>query len=201
MEYPESIKDLIKTFSKLPGIGPKSAEKLAFFILNNSSEFAETFAKQLTTVKIKIKNCKICGNYSETDVCPICSNPNRDKSKICIVETPKEVLTIERLNIYNGLYHVLFGVISPLDGIGPEKLNLKSLFNRLSESEISEIIIATNPTPEGDTTGTYISKKIKNSNSEIKITRLAYGIPVGANLDYTDIVTLTKSFLNRNPLE
>ncbi len=198
MEYPNSIKKLIKTFSKLPGIGPKSAEKLTFYILNNTEEFAQEFSHQIITVKNKIKNCSICGNYSEDEICPICQDYKRDKFKICVVESPKEIITIEKLNIYNGLYHVLFGVIAPLDGIGPDKLNIKKLIDRLKNNNIEELIIATNPTPEGDTTAVYLTKILKEFN--LNITRLAYGIPVGANIDYTDMVTLTKSFLNRNKI-
>ncbi len=198
MNYPESINKLIEYFSSLPGIGPKSAEKLTFFILNAPDNFVNEFSEILRTIKNRIKKCKICGNYSENDVCPICSDPKRDKSLLCVVERPQDIISIEKLNIYNGLYHVLFGVISPLDGIGPDELNLNSLIKRIKEENIKELIIATNPTPDGDTTAIYISKLLKDSN--IKITRIAYGIPAGAHIDYTDMVTLTRSFLNRQEL-
>ncbi len=191
------IDKLIKLFSRIPGIGPKSAERITFFLLQSDTEYVNNLSDTIKNVKLKIKNCKICGNYTEKNTCDICTSPKRDVKKICVVEEPKDLLVLEKLKIYNGLYHILFGVISPINGVGPDDLKIKSLIDRVKNArqEPEEIILATNPTSEGDTTAFYISKLLKPYN--IKMTRLAYGIPVGANIDYTDIVTLTRSFMDR----
>ncbi len=191
------IDKLIKLFSRIPGIGPKSAERITFFLLQSDTEYVNNLSDTIKNVKLKIKNCKICGNYTEENTCDICTSPKRDVKKICVVEEPKDLLVLEKLKIYNGLYHILFGVISPINGVGPDDLKIKSLIDRVKNSGQGpeEIILATNPTSEGDTTAFYISKLLKPYN--IKMTRLAYGIPVGANIDYTDIVTLTSSFMDR----
>ena len=198
-----SIEQLIKLFSRIPGIGPKSAERITFFLLQSNTEYVNDLSDAIKFVKQKIKNCKICGNYTEEDTCDICRNPKRDNKKICVVEEPKDLLVLEKLKIYHGLYHVLFGVISPINGVGPDDLNLKSLIDRVAEAEageeFEEIILATNPTSEGDTTAFYISKLLKKQN--IKMTRLAYGMPVGASIDYTDMITLARSFMDRKDFE
>ncbi|MBU1077960.1 MAG: recombination mediator RecR [Spirochaetes bacterium] len=196
-----SIEELIRLFSRIPGIGPKSAERITYFLLQSNKEYVNSLADAIKVIKQKIKNCRICGNYTETDICDICADHKRDKHKICVVEEPKDLMVIERLKIYNGLYHILFGVISPIHGVGPDDLNIRPFIQRVKSSEdnIDEIIVATNPTSEGDTTAFYISKLLKDQ--KIRITRIAYGIPVGANIDYTDIVTLTRSFLDRKVFE
>lgn len=192
-----SIEQLIKLFSRIPGIGPKSAERITFFLLQSKSEYVNDLSDAIKYVKQKIKNCNICGNYTEEATCDICRNQKRDRKKICIVEEPKDLLVFEKLKVYKGLYHILFGVISPINGVGPDNLNIKSLIDRVKNAvePIEEVILATNPTSEGDTTAFYISRLLQGNN--IKMTRLAYGIPVGANIDYTDLVTLTLSFIDR----
>lgn len=198
MKYPDIIERLINLLAKLPGIGSKSAERIVFYILSQPDEYPETIAKYLIELKKKLKKCKICGNYSENEICQICSDPSRDKRKICIVEDPSDVYIIENLKIFNGVYHILFGVISPLDGISPDMLNINSLISRITP-DIEEIIFALSPTAESETTEIYISKLLKDKN--LKITKLAYGVPVGSNIKYTDSVTLTRSFLNREILK
>lgn len=192
-----AINELIKLFARIPGIGPKSAERITFYLLQANKEYVHDLADAVKNVREKVKNCVICGNYTEDEQCFICRDGKRDHTKICVVEEPKDLLVIERLKIYNGLYHILFGVISPIHGVGPDDLNIRDLIIRIDENdkEIEEVIIATNPTSEGDTTAFYLSKLLKDKN--LKVTRIAYGVPVGANLDYTDLVTLTRSFLDR----
>jgi len=195
-----TIEKLITLLSRVPGIGPKSAERIVYFLLQADSEYIKELSESIGILKLKIKNCKICGNYTESEICEICSNPLRDKSKICVVEEPQDLIAIEKLNIYNGVYHILFGVISPINGIGPEDLNIKSLVARVKDPQwnVTEIILATNPTPEGDTTAYYITKILKNM--KVKFTKLSPGIPVGAHIDYTDPMTLTRSFINRTEI-
>jgi len=194
MNYPVQIEKLINLFAKLPGIGHKTAERIVFHILSEPIEYSQELSKILQNLKRDLKKCKICGNYSEKDICEICSDENRDKTKICVVEDPRDLYIIENLKIYNGLYHILFGLISPIDGISPEMLNIDSLINRVTDN-VKEIIFAFSPTAEAETTSFYISKLLKDKN--LKITKLAYGLPVGSNIRYADIVTLTRSFLNR----
>ncbi len=192
---------LIENLSKLPGIGRKSASRIAYYILKTDRSFADVLADNLKDVKNKIRTCSICGNYTETDPCNICTDQGRDRHSICVVETPKDILTIEATNEYHGLYHVLSGALSPIDGIGPKDLKIKELIRRVSEHDIKEIIIATNPTIEGETTAQYIAEILKNlKGTGIILTRLALGIPVGGDLEYTDRLTLARAIQGRNKL-
>ncbi len=192
------LNELVNQFSRLPGIGKKTAERLAFSILEQPESYAEAFAKALTNARSKIHFCKTCQALTDLEICQICDNPQRDRSVICVVEDPKDVMAFERMREYNGLYHVLHGVISPLDGITPDKLKIKELMTRLSSGEVNEIIMATNPTVEGEATASYISRLVKPMG--IKVTRLAYGIPVGGDLNYADEFTLARSLEGRNEI-
>lgn len=193
--YSPSIEKLIESFEKLPSIGNKTAVRLAFHILNSSEEEANEFIKSIQEAKKNLKFCSKCYNISDTDPCEICSNNSRDQSKICVVEDVKDVVAIEKIHEYKGLYHVLHGTISPMDGIGPEDIKIKELLKRLMEGTVKEVILATNPKVEGEATAMYISKLIKPMG--IKATRLAHGIPVGGDLEYTDEFTLGKAFEGR----
>ena len=193
--YSPSIEKLIENFEKLPSIGNKTAIRLAFHILNSSEEETNEFIKSIQEAKKNLKFCSKCYNISDTDPCEICKNATRDQSKICVVEDVKDVVAIEKIHEYKGLYHVLHGTISPMDGIGPEDIKLKELLSRLLEGTVKEVILATNPKVEGEATAMYISKLIKPMG--IKATRLAHGIPVGGDLEYTDEFTLGKAFEGR----
>lgn len=190
------IDELTGTFSRLPGIGKKSASRIVNHLLKADSLYIQNFSKQIVELQQKIKPCSICGSWTEGDVCPICSSPLRDKSVICVVEQPQDVQTIESAGGFTGVYHVLGGVIAPLEGIGPDQLNLASLVNRAASPDVKEIIIATNPTFEGDSTALYIQKALVDS--DVKVTRLATGIPVGGDLEYADKLTLARSFRGRS---
>ncbi len=192
--YPSSLENLIEDLRKLPSVGRKTAERYAMAILEMSPEEAEMFAQAILDVKSKIKECPICGNLTENDQCEICSNDKRDKSQICVVQMPKDVIAIERLGQYKGLYHVLHGAISTTKGILPEDINMESLFTRIND-EVKEVIIATNSTIEGDTTALYLTKRLKEYN--VEVTRLATGLPSGGNLDYADDLTLLRAFQGR----
>ncbi|MGI5070446.1 recombination protein RecR [Treponema pectinovorum] len=192
-----AIDELTESFSRLPGIGKKSAGRLVNFLLKADSAWIERFANQLANLQKKIHACSICGSWTENDPCPICSDTLRDKSIICVVEQPQDVNTIDSSNEYNGLFHVLGGVIAPLDGIGPDQLRIKSLLERIKSGTVKEVILATNPTVEGDTTAMYIQRVI-SSISDVKITRLASGLPVGGDLEYIDKLTLARSFRGRS---
>lgn len=192
------LTELINQFSRLPGIGKKTAQRLALSILEQPPEKAQQFAKALVEAREKIHFCSNCQALTDLDVCQICSNPHRDRSVICVVEEPKDVIAFERMREFSGLYHVLHGVISPLDNIGPEQLKIKELLKRLSSGEITEIIMATNPTVEGEATASYLSRLIKPMG--IKVTRLAYGIPVGGELEYADEYTLARALEGRNEI-
>lgn len=192
---PVSLKRLMEHFAALPGVGRKSAQRLAFFVLDMPQEQAEDFAASILEAKKTIHNCKVCQNLTDKEVCDICASKERDDSVICVVENPRDVMAFERLQEYHGKYHVLHGLISPLDGIGPEQIKIKELLVRLQETDVSEIIMATNPTIEGEATAMYISKLLKPLG--IKVTRLAFGIPVGGELEYTDNSTLNKALENR----
>ncbi|MBO8138216.1 MAG: recombination protein RecR [Desulfotomaculum sp.] len=194
-----SVTRLIEEFAKLPGIGPKSAQRLAFYILNSPPQVAHDLANALVEVRDKVKYCSECGNLTDTDPCSICSDPNRDRSLICVVEHSRDVLAVEKTQNYKGLYHVLNGVLDPMEGVGTEDLNIRSLLKRLEKQQVKEIIIATNPTVEGDTTAMYLSRLIKPLG--VKISRLAHGLPVGAALEYTDEYTLMKALQGRREMD
>ena len=196
--YTKSMQDLIEHFKKMPGIGPKTAERLAFYVLKLPKDEAGRFSSAITRVKDSVKFCKRCGNLSEEDLCNICSNPRRDKTLVCVVEEPKDLILIEKSGQYKGTYHVLFGAISPLDGIGPEELTIKELLRRVKEDKVKEIILATDSDAEGETTSLYLSRELKPF--KIKISRIAYGIPVGENFDYIDQATLIKALEGRQSI-
>ena len=193
-----SLNELINQFARLPGIGRKTAQRLAYSILEQPPEYAKSFAKALTDAKEKIHFCKVCQGFTDTEICPVCGDSARDKTTVCVVEEPRDVNVFERTREYKGLYHVLHGVISPLDGIGPDKLKIKELMSRLADGSVKEIIMATNPTVEGEATASYISRLVKPMG--IKVTRLAYGIPVGGDLEYADEYTLTRALQGRNEI-
>ena len=192
------LTELVNQFARLPGIGKKTAQRLAYSILEQPPERARAFADALVNAKEKIHFCKVCQGLTDKDICNICEDSLRDRSTICVVEEPRDVYVFERMREYKGLYHVLHGVISPLDGIGPDKLKIKELISRLADGVVKEIIIATNPTVEGEATASYISRMVKPLG--IKVTRLAYGIPVGADLEYADEYTLSRALLGRNEI-
>ena len=192
---PVSLKKLMEHFAALPGVGRKSAQRLAFFVLDMPEEQAKDFADAILEAKKSIHNCKICQNLTDKEICDICASPQRDDSVICVVENPRDVMAIERLQEFNGKYHILHGLISPLDGIGPDQIRIKELLLRLQETDVQEIIMATNPTIEGEATAMYISKLLKPLG--IRVTRLAFGIPVGSELEYADNSTLNKALENR----
>ncbi|MBR2507115.1 MAG: recombination protein RecR [Bacilli bacterium] len=198
MAYLKALERLIESLSKLPSVGKKSAERMAFAILNMDEDDVLEFSEALKNVKEKIHTCPICGNYSEEEICEICSDNTRDTSKLMIVSYPKDVIAFETAEGYKGLYHVLNGVIAPTRGKGIEDLNFTSLIKRIEEGNIKEVIIATNPTVEGETTGLYIAKKLENY--DIEITRLAYGLQMGGALDYTDSLTLVRALEGRRKL-
>ena len=193
-----SLERLVEQFERMPGIGHKSAQRIAFYVLGLSKEEAERFANTVRIAHEKIKYCKACCNLTEEEFCPVCGNQNRDRGVICVVEDPRDVFALERTNEYNGLYHVLHGAISPLSGVGPEELTTSELLERLNNDEVKEIIMATNPTVEGDATAMYLSRLIKPLG--IRVTRLAYGIPVGGDLEYADEVTLSRALEGRNEI-
>ena len=198
-QYPRALNKLINELGKLPGIGGKTAQRLAFHILSLSEREAEALAESIVSAKKNLRYCSECGNLTDQDKCLICSDATRDRSVICVVETPQDVVAMERIREYKGLYHVLHGAISPAEGIGPNDINLKSLITRLQASdEVKEIIIATNPNIEGEATAMYISRLLKPAG--IKVTRIAHGIPVGGDLEYADEVTLLKAMEGRREL-
>lgn len=193
-----SLADLVAQFEKLPGIGKKTAQRLAFHILAQPPERAQKFAQALVVAREKIHFCSCCQSLTDTDLCHVCSDSTRDCSTICVVEDPKDVLAFEKTREYRGLYHVLHGAFSPLDGIGPEQLKIKELMSRLSDTGVKEVIMATNLTVEGEATASYISRLVKPLG--VKVTRLAYGIPVGGDLEYADEKTLTRALEGRNEI-
>jgi len=191
----EAINRLIQEFNKLPGIGPKSAQRIAFYLLRASDEQSRLLAEAILSLKQKITLCSTCFNVTESDPCPICRNDQRDHSQICIVEQPQDILALEHTGIYHGRYHVLHGAISPTEGIGTEDIRIRELLNRLQDGSVKEVILATNPTLEGEQTAMYLSQLI--SPLGIKVTRLARGLPFGTELEYADDVTLTRAIEGR----
>ncbi len=189
---------LIEQLERLPGIGHKSAQRLAFYLLNLPEKNAADFVSAITEAREKIHECTVCHNLTDQELCPICRSGGRDASTICVVEDPRDVLAFERTREYNGLYHVLHGTISPMDGVGPEQLRIKELLARVAGGEVQEVIMATNPTVEGEATAMYISKLLAPFG--LKVTRLAYGIPVGGDLEYADEITLRRSLEGRSLL-
>ena len=196
--YSPSIEKLIESFEKLPSIGHKTAIRLAYHMLDMSDDEIKEFTSSITDAKQKLKYCSICFNISDTDPCPICSDTKRDQSTICVVEDVRDIMAMERTNEYKGVYHVLHGTISPLNGIGPDEIKIKELLNRIRDNEIKEVIIATNPRVEGEATSIYLSKLLKAFN--IKVTRIAHGIPVGGDLEYTDEIRLMKAMEGRREI-
>ncbi|HKK94716.1 MAG TPA: recombination mediator RecR [Anaerovoracaceae bacterium] len=197
-QYPKSLNKLINELSKLPGIGGKTAQRLAFYILSLEDNEAETLAKSIVEAKSNLHYCSVCGNLTDTDPCHICSDKGRKQDIVCVVENPQDIIAMERIKEYTGQYHVLNGVISPMDGIGPDDINLKSLIKRLQDSQINEVIVATNPNIEGEATAMYIARLLKPSG--IKVSRIAHGIPVGGDLEYADEITLLKAVEGRRVL-
>lgn len=191
-----AIENLAKLLSRLPGVGPKSASRIAFSLINTPKDYNELLAQSIAEIKDRIRPCSICGSFSETEVCPVCSDAMRDKTQLCIVEQPQDVITIQASGAYNGLFHVLGGAINPLNGVGPENLSFGKLIERINEGQFKEIIIATNPTEEGDTTALYIRHILKDREG-LSLTRLASGLPIGGDLEYADRTTLTRSFRGR----
>ncbi len=199
MQYPAPIAQLIDSYMHLPGVGRKTAIRLAYFTVGMDRSDVKRFARSLLAVKTKLKRCSICGNLTESDPCPICQDPSRDRSRILVVEHPKDVMVMERMKDYHGLYHVLNGVLSPIEGRGPEDLNIRSLLKRLqSNQQVKEVIIATNATSEGEATAMYLSKLIKPAG--IKVTRLAHGLSVGSNIEYADEMTLERAIKDRTEM-
>ena len=195
MGYPRTINNLIESFKKMPGIGEKSAERMALSTLELDDDVIKFFAENLLATKTKIRRCTICNNLSEEEKCDICSDKTRNNSILCIVEEPKNVITFEKAGVFNGKYHVLGGLISPLDGITPDDINLSNLLERIEKEQIKEIIIAVKPSIEGETTALYISKIL--SKLDVVITKIAHGVPMGADMEYLDSLTLELAFDNR----
>jgi len=193
-----TINNLIRELCKLPGIGEKTATRLAFFILRQPPQYAAALAQALLDVKEKIRLCSVCSNLTERDPCEICSDPKRDSSVICVVEDPTDVLAIEKIRQFHGKYHILHGTISPLDGIGPDDIKIKELIKRIENSQVHEVIVATNASVEGETTALYLSKILTPLG--IKLTRLASGVPIGSDLEYVDASTLSRAFEARRQL-
>lgn len=193
-----TINNLIRELGKLPGVGEKTATRLAFFILKQPPQYARELAKALLDVKDNVKLCSVCLNLTDRDPCEICSDPNRDDSLICVIEDPSDVLAVEKIRRYRGKYHILHGTISPLDGIGPDDIKIKELLKRIKDSKINEVIVATNASVEGETTALYLSKVLKPFG--VKLTRLASGIPIGSDLEYIDASTLSRAFEARRQL-
>lgn len=196
--FPASLETLIDKFASLPGIGKKSAQRLAFYVLALPDEDAKAFANAITAAKESVHCCKICQNLTEGEICQICASDRRDKSTICVVSEPRDVLSIERGREYNGTYHVLHGVLSPMSHIGPEDIRIKELLVRAAQPGVEEVIMATNPDTEGEATAMYISRLLKPF--DVKVTRLAYGIPVGSNLEFADDATLNRAMEGRTEM-
>ena len=200
MKIARPIQALIESFQKLPGVGPKSAQRLTYYLLHVPQIELDEFAENLSHLKKDTKLCSICKNISETDPCPICTDPARDKSTILVVEQPLDILAFERTGRIKSVYHVLHGAISPLENIGPDEIYIDSLIDRIKKGDVKEVIIATNPTMEGEATSMYLLKKLKVEDENLKISRLGMGIPTGADLEYADEVTLTQALEGRREL-
>lgn len=196
--FPASLENLVDHFAALPGVGRKSAQRLAFYVLGLSDDEAQSFADAITDAKKNVHCCRICQNLTEGDICSICASQTRDKSIICVVSEPRDVLSIERGREYNGTYHVLHGVLSPMSHVGPDDIRIKELLVRVAEEDVEEVIMATNPDTEGEATAMYLSRLLKPFG--IKVTRLAYGIPVGSNLEFTDEATLNRAIEGRTEI-
>ena len=199
MRYPSIIQNLIECFKKFPGVGEKSAERMALSVLEIDKEIIDLFAKSLKDSKTKIRRCEKCNNLSEEEKCEICKDKNRNKEVLCVVEEPKFVNLFERLNIFDGYYHVLDGLISPIDGINPEDINISTLIDRVKKDKVKEIILALKPSIEGETTALYISKILEDT--DVKISKIAHGVPMGAEIDYVDSLTLEMALENRRYMD
>lgn len=198
MESALPLTKLIEQFARLPGVGRKTAQRFAFYILDLPEEKARQFAEAIVDARTKMKKCAVCGNLTDQELCPICAASGRDHSVICVVEDPRDVLAFERTREYNGVYHVLHGLISPMEGVGPEQLTIKELLARVNKGGVEEVIMATNPTVEGEATAMYVARLLKPLG--VKTSRLAYGIPVGGNLEYADEVTLYRALQGRSEI-
>ena len=198
--YPKPLARMVSEFEKLPGIGPKSAQRLAFYVMRLPEEETRALAEALVTLKGSIRFCTLCHNYSEGDLCDICADPRRDHAKLCVVAEPRDLIAMEKTGEFRGVYHVLQGVISPLEGVGPDKLHLRDLEQRVAEGNppVEEVILATNPTVEGDTTSMYIAQRLKPLGT--RVTRIAHGMPVGGDLDYADQATIIQAFEYRREI-
>ena len=198
MLYAAPVEKLIEEFEKLPSIGSKSAQRIAFYILNMPEDKVEEFAKSILEAKKNIRYCSKCGNITDSEICDVCSDDTRDTSLLCVVQDPRDVVAMEKTREYKGYYHVLHGAISPMDGIGPEDIRIKELISRVGTEDIKEVILATNPNIEGEATAMYISKLLQHF--DVKVTRIAHGLPVGGDLEYADEVTLAKALEGRHTL-
>ena len=196
--FPASLENLVDKFASLPGIGRKSAQRLAFHVLSLPDDEAQSFADAIVSAKKSVHCCKVCQNLTEGEICQICASDTRDKSTVCVVSEPRDVLSIERGREYNGTYHVLHGVLSPMSHVGPDDIKIKELLVRVVENDIQEVIMATNPDTEGEATAMYLSRLLKPFN--VKVTRLAYGIPVGSNLEFADDATLNRAIEGRTEM-
>lgn len=198
MEYPASVAKLVNELNKLPGVGPKTAQRLSFFILKEPPEEAEKLARAIVEARRSVKYCSVCSSLTDIDPCSICRNSSRDRSIICVVEDPRDVISIERSREFKGIYHVLKGAISPMDGVGPDDLTVSELLKRLKGGEVREVVLATNSSVEGEATAMYLARLIQPMR--IKVTRIAHGIPVGGDLEYADEVTLARAFEGRREM-
>lgn len=196
--HAKPVANLIAALNKLPGVGPKTAQRLAFHLLAVSREEAVNLAQAIVEAKDKVRHCSVCGDLTEEDPCFLCRNESRDRSILCVVESPKDVIALEKTREFKGLYHVLGGVISPMDGIGPEDLRIRELLHRLKQGDVKEVVIATNPNVEGEATSMYLAKLLEPLG--VKTTRIAHGLPVGSELEYADEITLTRAFLGRREI-
>lgn len=198
MKYPRTLQNLIECFQKLPGIGEKTAERLALSTLRLDQEVINVFSESLKDTKIKIKKCSICNNYSEDDTCEICKDSSREQDVLCVVEDPKNIIMFEKIGTFNGKYHVINGLISPLDGINPEDIHIPQLLERIKKEGIKEVILAVKPSVEGETTSLYISKML--ANTDVLVSKIAHGVPLGADIDYVDSLTLELALENRKKI-